>query len=160
MPWRAVLPMGEKIRFIETFRAGVFNFTELCAFFDISRKTGYKWVGRWKAEDRPGLEDRSHASRSCPHRLRPDVAAGLLSLRPNHLSWGPAKILRILHGRRPSLPLPARPTTAELFKRHGLVKPRRRRPHPGHPGLGQRRARRPAHVGGGGGTEGGRHRRR
>jgi hypothetical protein len=41
MPWRAVLPMDEKIRFIETFQAGVFNFTELCAFFDISRKTGY-----------------------------------------------------------------------------------------------------------------------
>lgn len=109
MPWRAVLPMDEKIRFIETFRAGVFNFTELCAFFEISRKTGYKWVGRWKAEDRPGLEDRSHATRSCPHRLRPDVAAVLLTIRRKHLSWGPAKILRILHGQRPSLPSPLDP---------------------------------------------------
>ncbi len=136
MPWRAVLPMDEKIRFIETFRAGVFNFTELCAFFDISRKTGYKWVERWKAEGRAGLEDRSHATRSCPHRLRQDVAAVLLAIRRKHLGWGPAKLLRILHNQRPSLPLPARSTTAELFKRHGLVKPRRRRPHPVHPGLG------------------------
>src|SRR3989337_1838144 len=62
MPWRAVLPMDEKIRFIQTYRAGVFNFTELCAFFGISCKTGYKWVERWKAEGREGLEDRSHAS--------------------------------------------------------------------------------------------------
>ncbi len=46
MPWREYSPMDEKIRFIETFQAGVFNFTELCAFFDISRKTGYKWVER------------------------------------------------------------------------------------------------------------------
>jgi len=136
MPWRECSPMDEKIRFIETFRAGVFNFTELCAFFDISRKTGYKWVQRWKAKDRAGLEDRSHAVHSCPHRLRQDVAAVLLTIRRKHLSWGPAKILRILHGQRPSLPLPARSTAAELFKRHGLVKPRRRRPHPGHPGLG------------------------
>ena len=42
MPWREYSPMDEKIRFIETFQAGVFNFTELCAFFDIPRKTGYK----------------------------------------------------------------------------------------------------------------------
>ena len=84
MPWRAVLPMDEKIRFIETFRAGVFNFTELCAFFDISRKTGYKWLQRWKAKDRAGLEDRSHAVHSCPHRLRQDVAAVLLTIRRKH----------------------------------------------------------------------------
>jgi hypothetical protein len=80
MPWRVSSPMDEKILFIETFRAGVFNFAELCAFVEISRKTGDKWVQRWRAEDRPGLDDRSHATRSCPHRLRPDVAA----VSPDH----------------------------------------------------------------------------
>ena len=104
MPWRAVLPMDEKIRFIETFEAGVFNFTQLCAFFDISCKTGYKWVERWKAGGRPGLEDRSHATLSCPHRMRDDVAAVLLAIRRKHSGWGPAKLLRIVHKRRPSLP--------------------------------------------------------
>jgi transposase InsO family protein len=129
--------MDEKVRFMETFHAHVFNFTELCAFFGVSRKTGYKWLKRWRADGQVGLQDRSHAARSCPHRIRPDVAAALLTLRRKHRGWGPAKILRILHGQRPSLPLPARSTTAALFKRRGLVKPRRRRPHPGHPGLGQ-----------------------
>jgi transposase InsO family protein len=129
--------MDEKIRFIEAFQASVFNFAELCAFFGISRKTGYKWVERWKAEGRLGLQDRSHATLSCPHRTRQDVVAALLAIRRKHPSWGPAKLLRILRRQRPSLPLPARSTAALLFKRHGLVKPRRRRPHPGHPGLGQ-----------------------
>jgi len=137
MPWREVSPMDEKVRFIEAFRSGVFNFTELCAFFGISPKTGYKWVGRWKEQGQAGLEDRSHAVRSCPHQMGEDVAAVLLAIRRKHRGWGPAKLLRIVHKRRPSLPLPARSTTAALFKRHGLVKPRRRRPHPGHPGLGQ-----------------------
>src|SRR3972149_5881839 len=137
MPWRELSPMDEKVRFIEAFRSGIFKFAELCAFFDISRKTGYKWVGRGKEQGRAGLEDRSHAVRACPHRMREDVAAVLLAIRRNHRGWGPAKLPRIVHKRRPSLPLPARSTTAALFKRHGLVKPRRRRPHPGHPGLGQ-----------------------
>ena len=69
--------------------------------------------------------------------MRKDVAAEQLSIRRRHPSWGPAKLLRIARGRRPSLPLPARSTVAALFKRYGLVKPRRRRAHPGHPGLGQ-----------------------
>lgn len=47
------------------------------------------------------------------------------------------RLLRILRKQRPSLLLPARSTAAQLFTHHGLVKPRRRRPHPGHPGLGQ-----------------------
>src|SRR3989304_7629470 len=116
MPWRAILPMDEKIRFIETFQAGVFNFTELCAFFDISRKTGYKWVERWRAEERAGLEDRSHATLSCPHRMREDVAAVLLAIRRKHRGWGTAKVVRMVHKRGPSLPPPARSTTAALFK--------------------------------------------
>src|SRR3990172_2053705 len=124
MPWRELSPMDEKVRFIEAFRSGVFRFAELCAFFDISRKTGYKWVGRWKEQGRAGLEDRSHAVRCCPHGMREDVAAVLLAIRRKHRGWGPAKLLRIVHKRRPSLPLPARSTTAARFKRHGLVEQR------------------------------------
>ena len=114
MPWRAILPMDEKIRFIETFHGDIFTVTELCALFGITRKTCYKWLERWKADGRPGL----------------------LAIRRHHPSWGAAKLLRIVHRRRPSLPLPARSTAAAVFKRHNLVKPRRRSPHPGHPGLG------------------------
>ena len=99
MPWRAISPMDEKIRFIETFHGNVFSFTEVCALFGIARKTGYKWLERWKADGRSGLEDRSHAPHLCPHRMGKDVVAELLSIRRRHPSWGPAKLLRIV-GRR------------------------------------------------------------
>jgi len=42
MPWRGSSHMDEKIRFIHTHCAGVFNFTELRAFLDVSRNAGYK----------------------------------------------------------------------------------------------------------------------
>ncbi len=47
MPWRSVLPMEEKIRFIGDYLNGVFNFAELYERYGISRKTGYKWVDRF-----------------------------------------------------------------------------------------------------------------
>jgi hypothetical protein len=44
-------------------------------------------------------------------------------------------MLRIVQTQRPSLALLVRSTPLVLFKRRGLVKPRQRRPHRGHPGL-------------------------
>jgi len=39
-------------------QAGV-SMSELCRRFEISRKTGYKWLRRYRAEDLCGLADRS-----------------------------------------------------------------------------------------------------
>ena len=40
MPWRECSPMDERQRFLNAFRSRTFSFADLCAFFDISRKTG------------------------------------------------------------------------------------------------------------------------
>lgn len=37
--------------------------------FAVSRRTVYKWVGRWRTEGAPGLRDRSSRPRRCPRRL-------------------------------------------------------------------------------------------
>jgi transposase InsO family protein len=63
-----------------------------------------------------------------------DVAARLLICRQQHPTWGPRKLLAYLARRQPRAAWPAASTVGELLKRHGLVRPRRRRPHPGHPG--------------------------
>jgi putative transposase len=57
MPWRETSPMDQKVQFIADFSKDRFSFTELCERYEISRKTGYKWVERY-VEDGPGaLED-------------------------------------------------------------------------------------------------------
>lgn len=43
--------------------------TELCRRFQISRKTGYKWVQRFGTEGAAGLADRSRR----PHRIHYQV---------------------------------------------------------------------------------------
>ena len=47
MPWKNVTTMGEIIRFVSLAQTGRFTVTELCEQFGISRKTGYKHLGRY-----------------------------------------------------------------------------------------------------------------
>jgi putative transposase len=135
MPWQEMSPMDERVQFISDHQRGLYAMTELCARYGISRKTGYKWLERYAAEGARGLVERSHAPHACPHRVAPDLAALLLTARRGHPSWGPAKLLQYLAPRHPGVAAwPAISTVADLLKRHGLVRPRRRRRAVVHPG--------------------------
>ena len=45
-----------------------FTTSELAEMFGVSRPTVRLWRERYRENGRAGLEDRSHATRSCPHR--------------------------------------------------------------------------------------------
>ena len=63
MAWRETCAMDERMRFVAAAVGGAVNMSELCLLFGISRKTGYKWVGRYEAEGASGLVERSRAPR-------------------------------------------------------------------------------------------------
>jgi hypothetical protein len=46
MPWLETHPMDQRMRFLADVRLGRLLMTALCAYFRISRKTGYKWIAR------------------------------------------------------------------------------------------------------------------
>jgi transposase len=50
MPWTETDPMQERKRFISEAKGGLFSFSELCSRYGVSRKTGYKWLGRYELE--------------------------------------------------------------------------------------------------------------
>ncbi len=58
MPWLETAPMEQRERFIDDHRLGLYDMTELCARYAVSRKTGYKWLARDDAGGRP--------ARGCP----------------------------------------------------------------------------------------------
>jgi transposase InsO family protein len=117
--------------------------TELCQRYNISRKTGYKWLQRYEEQQWPGLLDRSHRPRACPHETPDGVVEALLELRRRHPRWGAKKLLAVLETRHPDWDLPARSTAHDLLRRHGLVDRKRRRPRFGHPGRSHTTADRP-----------------
>ncbi len=135
MAWLETSPVEQRERFIRDHRVGLYTMAELCVRYDVSRKTGYKWLARFDDAGRAGLQDRSRAPHHCPHRIAPEVAAVICAARRQHPSWGPAKLLAWLERRQPTLDLPAISTAGDLLARRGLVKKRRRRRHDQHPGV-------------------------
>ena len=49
MPWLETAPVEERERFIDDHGLRLYNMTELCARYAVSRKTGYKWLARYDA---------------------------------------------------------------------------------------------------------------
>jgi len=134
MPWRVQTPMSERRQFVDDYLRGTGSMTVLCASYGISRRVGYKWLTRFLVEGDRALGDQSRRPHTSPWAVAPELATLLLTARRRHPTWGPRKILAYLQPRHPQLPLPAASTVGALFKRHGLVRPKRRRPRPGHPG--------------------------
>jgi putative transposase len=137
MPWHRTEPVHERMRFILAHSEGVFSMTELCQCHGISRKTGYKWLGRFKAGGPEALGDHSRAPKRTPHAVSEPVAELLLRARRGHPDWGPRKLITYLKRRHPEMLFPAASTVGDLLNRHGLIhrpRPQRRRPdYPGAP---------------------------
>jgi len=129
MPWKETCAMNERLGFVIEVERGERTVSELCRVFGISRKTGYKWIERYRAHGEAGLEERSRAPHCHPNAMSEETATEIVRVRRTHPDWGPDKLLDWLSRRKPELALPAICTAAELLKREGLVKPRKRKRH-------------------------------
>ncbi len=58
MAWKGVTIMDQRVRFISEYLDRYFAVAELCRQFNISRKTGYKWLGRYEKNGPLGLDGR------------------------------------------------------------------------------------------------------
>ncbi len=127
MPWKETCAMNERQLFIQAWLEPGSNIASLCRCFAISRKTGYKWINRFKAEGYPGLQNRSRARLTQSHQTPTTVVEQILELKHRHPDWGPVTIGSVLYRQDPAATWPADSTIGAILKRHGLVKPRRKR---------------------------------
>ncbi len=91
MPWKNLTPMKEINRFVMLCRSGRFTVAELCAQFGVSRKTGYKYLGRYAESGLAGLQPRSHRPHHCPQQTDEAIEALVLKERRKHRTWGRAE---------------------------------------------------------------------
>jgi hypothetical protein len=66
-------PVQERIRFIRDHQSGMYEMTELCERYGISRKTGYKWLERFEEMGASGLDIREPRGRA---RVRWEICCG------------------------------------------------------------------------------------
>jgi transposase InsO family protein len=101
--------------------------TELCREYEISRKTGYKFLRRFERLGLQGLQDQSTAPHRVSGRTSPEIRELLIKTKKAHLTWGPKKLKAWLEAKREGLVLPSTNTIEHWLRREGLVKKRGRR---------------------------------
>jgi transposase InsO family protein len=134
MPWKEILPMDQRVRFVVDVERGGLSMSELCERYGVSRKTGYKWLARYADGGAPALAERSRRPAFSPQETPSAIVDALIEGRQRHPTWGAKKLLWLVGRKHPGWSLPARSTVCDLLKRHGLVRSPRRRRLPGHPG--------------------------
>ena len=127
MAWKMVLPMEERIRFVLAVEQRQYSIAELCRQYGISRKTGYKWIARYRVDGLEGMRERSRRPWHCPHKTNEKWVDRIIQQRLKHPRWGPKKIRIILQEQGWPGPIPVASTIGNVLDRAGLVKPRKRR---------------------------------
>jgi putative transposase len=117
--------MSQREQFIAEWSWQSMTKTALCAAFGISRETGYKWARRY-GQDR-SLDERSRRPHTSPRSTPSKLVKRILSQKKQYPLWGPVPILARLVKLWPKYDWPSASTVGAILKRHGLVKPRRRR---------------------------------
>jgi len=127
MVWKETCVMDQRMSFIAACLEDDESIASLCRHFGISRKTGHKWLGRYRAEGAVGLADRSRAPLSNGRSVSEDVAAAVIEVRQRYPSWGPRKVKAWLEDHHPEQAWPSASTIGVVFDRVGLTRARKRR---------------------------------
>src|SRR5437868_3110327 len=125
MPWKEVSSMDERSRFIKEALRGEVAFSNLCRAYEVSRKTGYKWLSRYEESGKQGLLDASRAPKNSPQKVSIETRSLLIESRKLHPYWGPVKIVHWLKQKNPKILLPCSSTIGEIFKAEGLIEEHR-----------------------------------
>jgi putative transposase len=125
MPWDRVVE--QRLKFVMAAEAGEEPVSWLCEAWGISRKTGYKWLERYRAEGPLGLADRSSAPRRHGRATPEALVEKIVLLRQARPSWGPRKIIAKLQLEHPDLVWPGHSAAGDILKRAGLAGSRRTR---------------------------------
>jgi len=128
MPWKDLNLMSVREEFVVKALEPGANLSALCREYGVSRKTGYKWLERYREEGLRGLEDLSRCPRGSPLAVSGEVVAEVVLLRREHPEYGPKK-LAVMVERRFGEEAPSVRTVARILERTGMVQRTRRRRH-------------------------------
>ena len=117
MPWKECDLVSVREEFCRLAILDDVNMSVLCERFEISRKTGYKWLARFREQGMAGLEDRSRRPKKLRGVTSTRMTRQVLAVRDKHPAWGGRKIHRRLvdlGGRG----VPAPSTITAILRRH------------------------------------------
>ena len=119
MPWLETDVRDQRIRFVVAASHPTANVTATCKAFGISRKTGYKWLGRHAvAVSVSELADQSRRPHRSPTRTSDRITRRVVALRRS-FGWGGEKLVELLAAERITV---AARTVDRIIAREGLTR--------------------------------------
>lgn len=120
MNWKVSDVMSQRKDFVVLASVDGANVSQLCERFGIARKTGYKWLNRYRQSGMEGLSDRPRTPHSFRSPTHNDVENIVLEIRDQHPAWGGRKIrARMQHLGFEHVP--AASTMTQILRRHGKL---------------------------------------
>jgi len=119
MPWKETRVEHLRIEFVLRALEAEANHSGLCREYGISRRTGYKWLDRYRAQGVLGLSDASRRPLRQPLALTVEQVLAIVRLRQAHPFWGPKKLHALL--QRQGVAAPAPSTIARVLARAQLT---------------------------------------
>jgi putative transposase len=126
MPWKVSDVMEVRARFVDDWRSGSWTMAELCRYYEVTRKTGYKWVDRYEQGGIAALADQSRAPHSHANAIGEEMEERIIRVRGEHPLWGARKLQAVLK-RKGEQEVPAVSTIGAVLKRNGLTVRRQRK---------------------------------
>jgi putative transposase len=96
MPWKELSVLEARRRFIFACREKGESFGSLCGRFGISRKSGYKWLRRYREGGVKALVEASRRPHNCIKAYRGFWRERLRRVRQARPQWGPKKLRVVL----------------------------------------------------------------
>jgi putative transposase len=128
MPWKEVNPMQQRVFFITDYLRQTMSLSGLCAQYGVSRKTGYKWIERYRSLGLEGLTEASSRPLHSPDKTPYRIEQSIIELRQQFMDPpGSKKIHTLLARHYPVELIPSKTTIYNILNRAGLVETRRRK---------------------------------
>ena len=121
MPWRNVKVEEIRHQFIKKAREHSIPFKELCELYEITAKTGYKWLARFEEGGYESLKDQRRTPHTSPNKTSDEVENLIVKARIKYKHWAARKILSLLRTLYPDKKLPSEPTVNNILKRNGFT---------------------------------------
>jgi transposase InsO family protein len=120
MSWQPTNIMTLKREFVQFALQEGARISALCRRYEISRKTGYKWIKRYREQGEAGLAERSRRPGRSPGQTGGKVAQSITALRREHPAWGARKLRAVLQ-REGHKRVPCVSTVHAVLRRDGLI---------------------------------------
>lgn len=86
MPWQEMTKVQERLLFIAKYEEGE-SMASLCREFGISRKTGYKFLNRYREDGPKGLDDLRRRPYRNPNKIKQMVVDLVVALKQDKPRW-------------------------------------------------------------------------